>query len=376
MSIRVKWLFVALLGALLPGLGLAEEEVAPQAGQVYLNVLGGFYDGPDELDIVTGDEALGGGLGWMITDRWALEGLYFDFEPEVEVGGVRARGDTEYWTANVLRHFRTGRMWQPYLTFGAGRAEFLYQGLQLSDEDTVYNGGVGLRTRSGRVQFRAALRGLYYDDADDWSPMATAGLSFFLGGRAPAPAPAPVAAAPVDSDGDGVSDGSDRCPGTPMGVAVDPRGCPLDSDGDGVPDYQDQCPGTPSGARVDERGCEIVVAEPVSFDLTVTFGFDSAEITGVAFQEMLRLLRFLREYPSTTAVIEGHTDDRGAADYNLDLSERRAEAVREALTNSGIDASRLTARGYGETRPIAGNDSEAGRQQNRRVTVVVSGTSG
>lgn len=375
MSIRTKWAALALGAALLPG-GVVAEEIAPQAGQLYLNVLGGFYDGPDELDVKKGDEALGGGLGFMFTDNWAIEGLYFDFEPEVEVGGTRANGDTEYWTANLLRHFRTGRTWQPYVTFGAGRAEFRYDGLQASNDERVYNGGVGLRTRSGRVQFRADLRGLYYDDADDWSPMATAGLSFYLGGRAPAPAPEPVAAAPADSDGDGVVDDRDRCPGTPLGVAVDARGCPLDSDGDGVPDYQDQCPGTPSGARVDDRGCEIVVAEPVSFDLTVIFGFDSAEITGVAFQEMLELLRFLREYPSTTAVIEGHTDDRGAADYNLGLSERRAEAVREALTNSGIDGSRLTARGYGETRPIADNGTEAGRRLNRRVTVVVSGTSG
>ncbi|MCB1686832.1 MAG: OmpA family protein, partial [Pseudomonadales bacterium] len=271
-----------------------------------------------------------------------------------------------------IRSIGPGVNWQPYLTAGAGRAEFRYDGLQDKEMDSLFNLGAGFFANlTERLAFRADVRGVNHNGADSFSPMATAGLSFILGGAKPAPMVA--APAPVDSDGDGVTDDRDGCPNTPAGVSVDARGCPLDSDRDGVPDHRDDCPNTPAGAKVDARGCEVVIEKPVSFNLTVEFGFDSAEITGVAFQEMLELLKFLREYPSTSAVIEGHTDSRGAEDYNQNLSQRRAAAVLEALTNSGIPRSRLSSVGYGESRPVASNDTDAGRAKNRRVTVVVSG---
>lgn len=365
----MAWLY-GLCGAALAAAG-------PEKDQFFVSLLGAYYDDPSDLDLRQGDAGPGGGIGWSFQDGWSVEGLFFDLEPRYDVGGVRGTGEMEYWSVNLIRHIGQGENWQPYVTFGGGRARYSYDDVRSNTRDNLYNVGLGFFSRlNDRLLFRADVRGVYHNDADSFSPMATAGLSLLLGGAAPPP-PAPAApAAPRDSDGDGVPDDRDRCPGTPAGVAVDEHGCPLDSDGDGVPDYRDDCPGTPAGARVDERGCELELAEPVSFNLTVEFAFDSAEITGVAFQEMLELLRFLREYPNTTAVIEGHTDSRGAEAYNQNLSERRAQAVMEALTNSGVAASRLTARGYGESRPIASNDTEAGRAQNRRVTVVVSGTSG
>lgn len=381
--------------------GHAYGAAGPQKNQVFVSGLGGFYGDPSKLDVRKGDEAFGGAIGWAFHDKWSVEAMFFDFATGVEVGGTRATGDMEFWSLNILRKLGGGKSWQPYGVIGGGRGDFDYKGLQPGTEEDMYSAGLGLFTNfSDRLMFRADVRGVYHDDADAFAPLATLGFSIAMGPtgpKAPAgpsdsdgdgvsdasdvcpgtPAGTPVDArgCPRDSDGDGVADGSDRCPDTPAGVTVDKVGCPLDSDGDGVPDHRDACPNTPAGARVDERGCEVVLAKPVSFNLTVAFGFDSAEITGVAFQEMLELLRFLREYPSSTAVIEGHTDSQGAADYNQNLSERRAQAVVQALTNSGIERTRLTARGYGESKPIASNDTDAGRQQNRRVTVVVSGTS-
>jgi len=387
--------------ALTAGTGIAHA-AGPKEDQFFISLLGGYYGEPDGLDLRAGDEKVGGALGWAPTDRISVEGMFFDFDPDVGVDGVRAEGDMDYWSINLLTQLGSvdaGRAWQPYMVVGGGRADYDFDGLRDGTKDNIWHGGLGFFTNiTERLQFRADARGLYHNDADDLSPMVTAGLTLLFGG-APKPPPAPSDSdgdgvvdpndacpgtrpgtavdsrgCPRDSDNDGVADADDACPRTPAGTSVDARGCPLDSDGDGVADQRDDCPGTPAGARVDANGCEQQLERDVSFDLTMQFATNSAEITGAGMQEMFELLRFLREYPSTNAVIEGHTDSTGAAEYNQDLSDRRAQAVVQALVNSGIERDRLTARGYGESRPVAGNETAAGRAQNRRVTVVVEGT--
>lgn len=396
----MRWisiLTIALSGLFWSAASLAEG--GPEKGQFYISLLGGYYDDPPDTELRRGDASIGGAFGGGLSDRWSVEAMYFQFDPDVEVGGIRGDGDMEYWSVNFLGKLgRPAADWQPYVTIGGGRAKYEFDGLRSNTKDNLYNVGLGFFSNlTEHLVFRADVRGVYHNDSDSFSPMATAGISLMLGDPPAPPPPAdsdgdgvPDSAdacpgtppgtrvdargCPLDSDGDGVPDHRDDCPNTPAGVSVDARGCPLDSDGDGVPDHRDDCPGTPAGTRVDERGCEVQLERDVSFDLTVQFAFNSDEITGVAFQEMLELLRFLREYPSTTAVIEGHTDSVGAEQYNQELSQRRAQAVVEALTNSGVARNRLTARGYGESRPIASNATEEGRAQNRRVTVVVSGT--
>nr|WP_300309329.1 OmpA family protein [Halomonas sp.] len=170
------------------------------------------------------------------------------------------------------------------------------------------------------------------------------------------------AAAPLDSDGDGVTDDIDECPGTPAGVAVDAVGCPLDSDGDGVPDFQDQCPGTPAGVKVNSLGCEDDVALR-----GVNFEFDSARLTPAAEQNLMHVAEVLRNNPNVNVRIEGYTDSTGAASYNQKLSEARAISVANFLASQGVDPQRMSAAGYGEENPIASNDTEQGRAENRRV---------
>ncbi len=385
------WSLIACAGA--------NGAAGPDQGQFYGSLLGGYYEDPEDLNLSGSSGGFGGTVGFGATDRWLVEAMFLEFEPDVEVNGVSGDGELKYGSLNLLRKFGDlDRNWAPYLVGGGGYGKFDYDGLKDKDGEQIFTAGLGLFVDfTSRLSFRADIRGAYHSGAGSLAPMATAGLTYAFGAGSAAAAigdadgdgvnddvdacPGTAPGTPVDStgcerdsDGDGVADGADACPGTPQGVAVDDRGCARDSDGDGVTDDRDECPDTPSGAQVDERGCERQIAQPVSFDLTVQFALDSEEITGVAFQEMLDLLRFLREYPSTTAQIEGHTDNLGDAGYNQSLSERRAQAVVTALVNSGIDRSRLTARGYGESQPIADNDTEAGRAQNRRVSVVVSGT--
>lgn len=169
-----------------------------------------------------------------------------------------------------------------------------------------------------------------------------------------------------DADGDGVADAADACPGTPSGVAVDARGCPRDSDSDGVADAADACPGTRAGAQVDTRGCEPPPAKTLVLK-GVQFLSNSDELTLPSLSVLAEVVESLQDNPDVKVEIGGHTDDRGAARYNLELSQRRAQAVRQFLINRGIDAARLRARGYGETQPIADNATAEGRERNRRV---------
>ena len=132
-----------------------------------------------------------------------------------------------------------------------------------------------------------------------------------------------------------------------------------DSDGDGVPDSRDKCPNTPRGVPVTSEGCWILAGRDVLFD------FNSARIKDTyVLDEAAKIL--LRE-TQITGEIRGHTDSVGPAEYNQGLSERRANAVLDYFVSKGIARGRLRAKGFGESSPLASNDTEEGRAQNRRV---------
>jgi OOP family OmpA-OmpF porin len=119
-------------------------------------------------------------------------------------------------------------------------------------------------------------------------------------------------------------------------------------------------------AQDTERGLVMTLQEGVLFE------YDKADLKPGAMRSLEPLTTFLREHPDRTLLIEGHTDSTGTDSYNLELSQRRAEAVRSFLTSQGISADRVLARGYGEFYPVTTNTTEAGRQQNRRVEVVIA----
>ena len=109
----------------------------------------------------------------------------------------------------------------------------------------------------------------------------------------------------------------------------------------------------------------------VTFDSGILFGFDKSDLNANAKENIARLGRILNEYPDTRLTIQGHTDDKGDDNYNRQLSAKRADAVRDYLIANGVKGGRLNTTAYGETAPIASNDTEAGRAQNRRVEVVI-----
>ena len=146
---------------------------------------------------------------------------------------------------------------------------------------------------------------------------------------APPPPPAPVAVAPVDGD----------------------------DDGDGVKNSKDKCPNTPKGVPVNANGCWEFKG--------LTFDFDKAVIKNPASLD--EAITIMKANPNLTGEIRGYTDGKGTEKYNQKLSERRANAVREYFIQHGIAADRIRAKGYGMANPVASNDTEEGRAQNRRV---------
>lgn len=152
----------------------------------------------------------------------------------------------------------------------------------------------------------------------------------------------------------------------PLTVASAPEQ-PGDSDGDGVRDDRDECPNTPEGVEVDYKGCP----KPLVFNGNyLAFAFDSAELPVGADESLANALAYMERYPDGQYEIAGHTDSIGSDAYNQDLSERRAQVVATYLIdNKGVSAEQITVVGYGETSPVASNETESGRARNRRVQV-------
>lgn len=126
----------------------------------------------------------------------------------------------------------------------------------------------------------------------------------------------------------------------------------------------DRCPNTPAGDKVDAVGCSLTIRLEVYFDT------NSDKIKPESYPDLDRVVTFMNDtVPSAQGVVEGHTDSVGNDDYNLKLSQRRADAVRKYLVDKGVAGSRLTAKGLGETQPVADNGTAEGRAQNRRVVL-------
>ena len=225
------------------------------------------------------------------------------------------------------------------------------------------------------------------------------------------PIPAPVRGTGPDRDGDGVSDDSDRCPGQAEDVdgfedqegcpeadndldgvlngldqcplepedvdgQLDKDGCPdVDADSDGVQDGLDRCPVEPGAAanqgcpRVRYRGLELTpnavrVLEPVLFEE------GTATLRAVSTAVLDALVELLHEHPSVRLEVQGHTDSQGDDAANLALSETRAQAVVRYLVDHGVEGTRLTPKGYGETRPMESNRTSQGREINRRIELI------
>jgi OmpA-OmpF porin, OOP family len=180
----------------------------------------------------------------------------------------------------------------------------------------------------------------------------------------------------LDNDKDGIPDNLDKCPNEPEDKDgfEDQDGCPdPDNDKDGIPDAVDKCPNQPETVNhyQDEDGCPDEVPAAVKKFTGVIEGINfktaSAEILPGSFAVLDRAIKVLQDYPDVNLEISGHTDNRGKAEYNRNLSQRRADSVKMYFVSRGIASSRLQSIGYGMERPLADNSTSSGRASNRRT---------
>ncbi|MBE2229177.1 MAG: OmpA family protein, partial [Chitinophagaceae bacterium] len=176
-----------------------------------------------------------------------------------------------------------------------------------------------------------------------------------------------------DTDKDGINDEEDKCPTVP-GLARY-QGCPVpDGDGDGINDEEDKCPTIP-GVR-ENSGCPVITEEVKKkvnmAAANILFQTGSAKLQTKSYKGLNEVAQIMKDNPGMSLNIDGHTDNVGNDDKNMTLSQNRAESVKTYLVSKGVDASRITATGYGETKPIADNKTAAGRQKNRRSELTLS----
>lgn len=360
----------------------------------------GYLDIADERGL-DGEVFPSLGLGYQFNNRWTTE--LTAVRADTEISGGTTEVDVDMYRLDALYTVNPEDALQGYLVLGGGEMSFepngafSLNGLASSAaevQESFVNYGVGLKYQfAERVALRGDLRGITSLDEEITDTAVSMGLSYLFAQtnrtisdadgdgvsdkldqcpNTPAGVQVDEKGCALDSDGDGVADHEDNCPNTPAGVEVNANGCAKDDDGDGVPNHADECPDTAAGAKVDEKGCYIVITEDVQVELDVEFDTNSAASRPEHRSEVQRVATFMREHPLTKVLVEGHTDDRGSAAYNQQLSEKRASTIAGQLVDLGIEADRVDSVGVGEARPRADNGTAEGRQRNRRVVAVVS----
>ena len=312
--------------------------------------LGGSYNVFDDDREVDDELTPFGAVGFRFNERWGGEFWFSDGETDGDNG---FDADITRWHLDALYWLSPHDQFHPYLAAGLGQLERDWDvpngNLDEVDEEANFGGGVHWFF-TDNFSLRADARYLFGFDDDTSDFTLSLAVAYRFGA-----APAPRRAAPEPQP------------------EPEPEPQPVDSDGDGVMDPDDACPGTRAGATVDERGCEVRFVRGESVQLQVNFAFDSDTVDTRYLDDIEALAEFMKRHQDITAEIEAHTDSMGPEAYNIGLSQRRAESVIEVLTSRfGIPASRLVPRGYGESRPIASNDSEEGRAANRRVMATLS----
>lgn len=357
--------------------------------------IGGYtFDGKQEIEpsFIYGLRA-----GYNITDSIGVEGVMDYGKTETDL----TNADTKIFNYRLeaLYHFCTDKTFVPFIASGYGGSRLKLDGLDAMNAG-AFDYGLGAKYF---ISDNMALRGDFRNIVIDRGPTVynyeyTLGLSFLFGGEkaAPAAAQAPKAAAPLPAPATTLtvspatiakgeaatlswtSQNTSSCDIQPGIGAVQTSGSKSIMPAD-TTDYTLTCSGdgglssSRAGINVTQKAAAAEPApETLCIELNIEFDTDKAEIKPQYHNEIAKAGDFMKQNPSATAVIEGHTDNVGEAEYNMKLSKKRADNVVAYLVKHfGIESSRLTAKGFGQTRNIADNNTPEGRQKNRRINAII-----
>jgi OmpA-OmpF porin, OOP family len=350
MSLRTK-----ISSALLLSLGLASSAALADEGQFYIAPGLQWMDFDDTTGLKD-DINYFLGFGYDFTDRLSFELSTFDLDTKPQ--GSSREIDIDHYKLDLIYDLGVNLgAFDTFVVGGVGNSNFG------GENDTLFDLGGGVSYKiSDKWTWRTAIRSFQYMDRDheDSDIGVDTALIYRFGGSESRPAaPARTAAARPAA-----AAAPERAPAAPAAAP--------DADRDGVPDSRDNCPDTPRNYAVDADGCPIPVEEVARVELMVNFDFDRSEVKPEYFSEIEEVADFMAQYPDVVIELEGHTDSRGTEQYNLGLSDRRANAVRQVMIDRfNVQASRVSARGFGESRPVSSNDTDSGRADNRRVMTVI-----
>jgi OOP family OmpA-OmpF porin len=300
-------------------------------------------------------------LGYALSERWDVNLNLFSGNHDDLTPGATWDREIKGLSIDFDRVFDRGERVSPFVLVGAGIVDQHrpdpVSPLNHQDKEVAFKLGVGVlgdvySWGRNKLQLKGTVAGRPSIGRGIVDAVATLGLQMAFGGKEAAPPPPPPPPPVVTPP-----------PALPPPPPPPPRP-PADTDRDGVVDTADRCPNTPSGDKVDGAGCSLTIRLEVYFDT------GSATIKPASYPELDRVVTFMKETsPSASGVVEGHTDNQGADAANMTLSQRRADAVMKYLVDHGVASSRLTAKGLGETQPVADNATKEGRALNRRVVL-------
>jgi OOP family OmpA-OmpF porin len=296
-------------------------------------IVGGYtFDGKQHLE--TGP-VIGVRGGYNFTKYFGAEAL-FDYVPTESTRAGLGDADVYRYGGELLLHLLPDNNLVPYLAAGYG-AITIDRDNQNSLTKGTFSYGPGIKYfLTDDLALRGDFRHLVFSHNESlFNYEYTVGITYQFGGKQPAPAAAPVAAPVVQPEAE-------------VAPAPEPLLEPVPA-AEPTPEMMKYC-----------------------ISLNIEFDIDKAEIRPQYNDEVAKVGDFMKKYPTTTAVIEGYTDEVGNDEYNMQLSQRRAESVvRSLVENFGIDPARLSAKGYGKSKPITGNATDEGRQKNRRINAII-----
>jgi OOP family OmpA-OmpF porin len=287
------------------------------------------------------------GAGIPLSGRLFIEGIYFD-----NVLETNQNNSADYYQrgigADLAYSFGDRQELTPFLLIGAGMIKNDVVPDTLDDDTMYWNVGGGIVGRIADLKwlrYRGEVRLVNDDYVDGMSDVRfSLGLEVALGSNQSAVNKEVVVEKIVYRN-----------------IVV----APSDNDNDGIVDQLDRCPNTLPGARVDSTGC-VVEAQIININ-NVKFKTNSSILTAESKPILMSAVAFLKDQKNLNVEIAGHTDNMGDSGFNLNLSKNRAAAVRTFLLRNGFAPQRITARGYGESKPVATNATAMGRSKNRRV---------